>query len=534
VEDLIQSGNTQAKHETLGTAAMLAAVVVLPIVICLARGMVDEPDVWWHIRAGEWIAAHHAWPEVDSFSATASGRTWLAYSWLPELMLAGLYKAFGLQGLVMYTAGVSAAIVAALLAMLRRTGASTTVVVSLALVGVLGLIPLETPRPWLFSILLCVVEIDILLAAGQTGDRRRLLWLVPLFALWANMHIQFILGLAVLGAAVTESILARVLPASWIDDDSRRISPGWMLGVFALCVAATLANPYHYRLYLVALELVGQASKLWDIIQELHAMPFRSIADWSVLGVAVAAAFALGWRRRVRLLLVILLVAGVWISFRCRRDAWFVLVVGLGVLASVAPKAAAARQALPRWLGWAVAAVAFAAVLAGGWLVNPSKLEAKVAGDFPVEAVRYVRQQGLVGPMFNPFSWGGYLIYCLPEMPVSIDGRTMVYGDAAVARHAATLRAAPGWRDDPDLSSARLVLLPRDAVLATLLRGDGRYRLVHEDAVAAVFVAGANREEINRTAVSNQLSAISNQGSKLAGTMAPSAQAERGRLIADR
>jgi hypothetical protein len=504
MESLLQDDDRHATRDTAGPAILFAAVVALPAVICLARGMVDEPDVWWHIKAGEWIVAHQAWPEVDSFSSAGAGRRWLAYSWLPELMLAGLYKALGLRGLVMYTAAVSAAIVAALLAMLRRTGANATVVVCLALVGVLGLIPLENPRPWLFSILLCIVEIDLLLAAGQTGDRRRLLWLVPLFALWANMHIQFILGLAVLGAAVTESLLARVLPEAWFDDDSRRISPGWMLEVFALCAAATLANPYGYDLYLAAWELVGQASTLWNIIQELHAMPFRSIADWSVLGVAVAAAFALGRRRRVRLLLVILLVAGVWISFRSRRDAWFVLVVGLAVLASVAPKAAAARQAAPRWLGWAVAAAAATVVLAGGWFLNTSKLEAKVAGDFPVEAVQYVREQGFAGPMFNTFDWGGYLICCLPEVPVSIDGRTMVYGDAAVARHAATLRAAPGWRDDPELSAARLVLLRRDAALAALLRADDGYRLVHEDAVAAVFVAEPDRGKLTLSALTTE------------------------------
>ncbi|MHB8973474.1 MAG: hypothetical protein ACYC3X_09630 [Pirellulaceae bacterium] len=488
METLLQADNATFRREPAAAAVVFAVLVSLPALLCLVRGMADEPDVWWHIKTGEWIVDHHAWPEIDSFSSTGAGERWLAYSWLPELMLAGLYKTLGLRGLMMYTAVVSAGIVAALLVMLRRTGANMTVVVGLTLAGTVGLIPVETPRPWLFSILFCIIELDMLLAAGQTGDRWRLLWLVPLFAIWANMHIQFILGLAVLGAAVTESLLSRVLPQTWVDDDSRRTGPGWMLMIFALCVAATLINPYHYRLYLAAWELVTQSSQLRDIIQELRAMPFRSVADWTVLGVAVCAAFALGWRRRVRLLLLLLLIAGLWISFRSGRDAWFVLVVGLAGLASVAPKLTAAKQTAPRWLNWTIGSVAAGVVMLSGVFLSESKLEEKVASYFPAEAVRFVREHEFVGPMFNPFSWGGYLIYHLPEVPVSIDGRTMVYGDARVIRHVKTLRGAIGWQDDSELTVARLVLLPRDTVLAALLRVDGHYRLVHEDAVAVVFV----------------------------------------------
>ena len=53
---------------------------------------------------------------------------------------------------------------------------------------------LYTPRPWLFTILLFILELDILMRARRTGRLRGLLWLPAIFALWANVHIQFIDG----------------------------------------------------------------------------------------------------------------------------------------------------------------------------------------------------------------------------------------------------------------------------------------------------------------------------------------------------
>jgi len=488
-------------------------LLFLPALICFFRNVVDDPDVWWHVRTGEWILTHRAWPTADPFSSYGAGQAWAAYSWLPELMLWGLYQLFGLRGFVLYTAGLSVAIVAALHGMVRRIGAGTNTAVVLTLAAALGLITVQTPRPWLFSILLFVLELDVLLTANRTGNRRLLWWLVPLLLLWANMHIQFVVGLVVLGAAVMEPVLARFVPFGMADEPSRKTPFGHMLAVFAACVAATLVNPYGYHLYEVALALVGQ-SGLWNLIQELGPMRFRSVENWTVLAVTLAAAFALGWRRRVRLLLALLLVMAVYVSFRSQRDVWLALIVGLAVLAYVGPKATEKEKGdrsdsceppsgpsrqigtVPcfrrRSLDWAVAGTVALLVVGGSLALSESRLESQVARALPVQAARFIAEKQPAGPMFNPFHWGGYLIFHLPEVPVSIDGRTMVHGESRILRHARTLRGKGGWRDDPELSQARLVLLPRNGSLASLLELDGRFHVLYRDSVAVVFSQETN------------------------------------------
>jgi len=491
------------RSEAVAYVATFSLLLFLPALICFLRDAIDDPDVWWHLKAGEWIFQHRAWPTTDTFSSHGAGKPWTAYSWIAELLLYGLYQGLGLRGLVLYTAGLSVAIVAAFHGLVRRLSQNTVLAVALTLAAALGLIPFRTPRPWLFSILLFVVELDLLLTAGRTGNRRLLLWLIPLFLLWANVHIQFLLGLVVLGMAVAEPLLARLAPASIINDDSRRISFRWMVLVFVLCAAATLANPYHYHLYEVARQLVGQ-SKLWNEIQELGAMRFRSLANWTALAVTVGAAFVLGWRRQTRLLLALLFPMAVYLGFRSRRDVWLVLLVGLTVFAYVGPRPASHRREVngpfrtvgrrpaPARLNWAVAGVISLLLVCGALLLRESRLRDKVARGFPVQAAEFIAGTHAAGPMFNPFGWGGYLIYNLPQVPVSIDGRTMVHGQERILRHADTLRGKEGWQDDPELAQAGLVVLPRNRPLAALLKLDGRFRLAYEDSVAVVFTRNTN------------------------------------------
>jgi len=73
--------------------------LILPI---RAMQPTNDPDIWWHLRVGQWIAEHGAVPMTDYFSSYGMGKPWIAYSWLFELLVYGLYQAFGLVGLVLY------------------------------------------------------------------------------------------------------------------------------------------------------------------------------------------------------------------------------------------------------------------------------------------------------------------------------------------------------------------------------------------------------------------------------------------------
>jgi hypothetical protein len=520
----------------LGAWAPLATcclVLLLPALWLLVQGDVADPDVWWHLRTGRWMVEHRAVPATDCFSQYGQGKPWVAYSWLAELLLYGLCQAFGIFGLRIFLATMALAILAALYAMLRRLQPNHRLTAMMTLVAAIGMFTLFSPRPWLLSILFFIIELDLLLTASRSGNRRLLWWLLPLFALWANVHIQCMTGLAFLGLAAVEPLLARLLPKGYASPDARRLPPGWLLGIFVLSAAAVLVNPYHFRLYLVAMELLSQTA-LWNRIAELLAMPFRTWSNWAVLAVALAAAVAIGRARQIRPLLPLALAAAIYFGFRSQRDAWMVLVTGLATLASLsAPQIAAGADTSPKRKRGLLHAPSLALRASADCLVSdfPScsrreerhdliaaliilialavgiacfhrqSLSGEIAEGFPVRAADFIARERLAGPMYNLFDWGGYLMYALPEIPVGIDGRTAVHGQERVLRNWATVYCRRGWQDDPELARARLVVLPKDCPLSALLAHDARFRRVYRDEVAAVFVgrlAEAERKDGRR------------------------------------
>ncbi|MGA2832422.1 MAG: hypothetical protein ABSE55_05055 [Terracidiphilus sp.] len=465
-------------------ALVIVALYSFPVFLCLHVANAADLDVWWHLRAGEWIMQHGAVPHTDPFSVFGAGKPWFAYSWLFELIIFQLFRWLGLVGLVVYTTGMVVSIAVVLHRLVRRLQADFTLAVLLTLVAALSIYRLYTPRPWLFSILLFVLELDVLMQARKTGKIRELVWLPVIFALWANVHIQFIDGLILLTIALTESLLARRWSAI-----QTRLRPGWICAVSLACVLATLVNPYGWRIYQVAYDLATQTGVL-NKITELSAMPFRSLNDWCVLVLVLAAVSVLAQARRFLFFESTLLAFAIYVSFHSQRDVWVVVVAASAILAlgitgnsenrlrlkAIYAPLVAAATCLVVWLAFSLLAV------------NNARMRVRLAEAMPVRAVEAVKAKGWSGPLYNDFNWGGYLIWAL-RMPVAVDGRQNVYGDDRLNRSYATWNAQPSWASDPDLQKANLVIAQVNQPLTQLLRMDPHFEVGYEDKLAVVFIA---------------------------------------------
>jgi hypothetical protein len=462
------------RADQIAQTIVLAILFASPALICVHGAVVADPDIWWHLRTGQLILQHHALPHVDSFSVGNAGKPYATYSWLFELLVAKLFQRFNLVGLVAYSAGMVLAIGIASRHLVKRLQSDFSFVAMLSFVACFSLSRLFTPRPWLFTILFFVLELDILMHARRTGKKRELLWLPIIFALWANIHIQFIDGLVVLGIALGEAIVSR-----WNIGVPTRLKASWLWAALGASVLGTLVNPFGWHIYRIAYDLAAQPGVL-NKITELEALHFRIFQDFLMLFLTLAAAVALGWGRRFR----------VFVSFRSQRDIWVMAFVAILILASTVVGRAEPPVRMPRFASIVSAALAALLVFGGFhvWHVNNALLDKEMVENLPVRAVQEIQAKGYSGPLYNEFDWGGYLIYAL-RMPVSIDGRAAFYGDKAIDRSNDTWTGQPDWASDPQLQSAGLVLGPAKAPLTQLLRVDPHFKLVYEDKLSAVFVA---------------------------------------------
>ena len=450
----------ETRSRTFLRAVLLALLYCLPIL--LATRPIVDPDIWWHLREGQGIVSHYAVPTTDPFSTYGLGKPWIAYSWLFEVLVYGLFRCFGLPGLVVYVAALSLVITAALHASLSRLQPHSSLVAILTAAGILAMAPvLIHPRPWLLTILFFILEVGLIGAARQSGRRWTLLLLPMMFALWANINIQFVYGLFVLGLAAIEPLIE---PHKASDAQARQLRFRWMVGIFLLSSLATLLNPYGLHVYV-------------------------PVFDWLMLTVTLAAVFLLGRRKDVRTFPALLLVVGVFLSFRAARDVWFVVVAALAVLAEYWPGQMRTRERLPT--SWALAAVGTVLVVAGSTSyirLSAGRLDAAIAETFPEAATAVVDDRHYPGPIYNHYDWGGYLVWRLPQLLVSMDGRNPLHGDERILRSVATWDGERGWDSDPELLSAGVVIGRTNSALVSLLRGDRRFDLVYEDPLAAVFV----------------------------------------------
>jgi hypothetical protein len=475
--------------------ALLGLIVITPLPVLVNHFQIAtlDPDIWWHVRVGQWILQNHAVPHNGIFSQHAMDHGWIAYSWGFEVLSAMLMRAFGLAFIPLMLGFMRALIAFAIFVMAYRISRRFWAAWLIATVAVMGFHLVMVARPVLFTILFFAIEMGLIFEARTRRSIRPLCWLPLVFWVWANTHIQFIYGVAVLVLlAVCESIAP--LANKWLGDSKKAIAGTrvqWALLILGSFVA-TSVGPYGAAVYGVIFRYAGNTAQ-YTQIQELAAMGFRNIGDYAVLLLLMAACYVLG---KVSFDLFngsLLLVAAV-LAFRSGRDVWFLCIAAGCIIAEQLQQkdvATASTESKRSEVLQFVATFVFGFALVFGFMrsegLDPQSIVSSIDATYPIQATQYVSDHHLPGPMYNSFDWGGFLIFNLREYPVSIDGRNDFYGPQNFARVQNTMNGF-AWKSDLDLAQAGFVLMERVQPLAKILQKEPDFKLVYSDHVAVVFV----------------------------------------------
>ena len=172
----------------------MAAVIALVAVV----GSVGA-DARWLVAMGGIVVEGGSIPDSVPYASAASSG-WHNVPVLAELAFYGLHTAFGDHGLLLaQLAAVTAAFTTLAVGTIRAGASHAAAAVSLLLVGVASLAAIAVVRVQLFSLVLFPLLLLLLRAEARTPSR--LIWLlIPLFALWSNLHGAALVGIAVTGA----------------------------------------------------------------------------------------------------------------------------------------------------------------------------------------------------------------------------------------------------------------------------------------------------------------------------------------------
>jgi len=187
-----------------------------------------------------------------------------------------LFRRFGLMGILGYTYAMVLAIAIALHLLIRKFEQRLAQSVGLTALALVAMTRICSPRPWLFTILFFCLELNILVSVRRSRKFKQLLWLLPLFAVWANVHIQFLYGFCVLGAAAIEEPLLRLVRNRWSGSDTDKPLPlGLMVLIIFGCMLAIVVNPYHLHIYSILLDTM-RLGDLYHLVSELQSFSTAS------------------------------------------------------------------------------------------------------------------------------------------------------------------------------------------------------------------------------------------------------------------
>ncbi|MGN6309398.1 MAG: hypothetical protein ACTHNN_07550 [Xanthobacteraceae bacterium] len=390
---------------------------VLLLLLLRGNALLNDPDVFWQIRMGQWIVEHGALPHTDVYSFTKAGTPWISTSWLSQVLFAKAYAAAGWNGVVVLAALAVAATFALLAHALGRY--LSPIHAGLVAWGAFGLAAQHMlARPHVLTLSIMVTWVAALIAASE---RRRppSFWLLPLMVLWANLHGGFILGLALIAPIL--------LDALWNVDAPRRsgLAMRWLVFGLAALLAACV-TPYGWGSLLAAKSIVD-LGPLLPLISE-WAPP--SFARFSVFEGAILLAIGAALWRGVTLPPPRILLALGFLHMalgHIRNIEVFALLTPLAVAAPLARQfGASADDAAPagRRDGLALfAAIPLAVVMIAG--VASSLHYHPNHRTMPVAAVDALKRYQ-AARVFNDYDFGGYLIWA--GIAPFVDGRTELYG----------------------------------------------------------------------------------------------------------
>jgi hypothetical protein len=401
------------------------AIVLLLVAILDIQRWAD-PDLWGHVAFGRAMLATRHLTLHDPYSYSAAGHLWLNHEWLSEAIMGATYNIGGVVGLKLTKFGCACIVIAALVLALSQIDSPISIQLPILLVAAIAIAPQMQFRPQMFTFAMLAALLAILTRFTYRGSSP--MWaVVPMHALWANLHGGFIVGLAALAIFSVVRMTTDVI-------GSRGLRVGaWLLLFLGLAAASTFLTPYRFNTWRAVITALSN--------HHTGAV----IVDWQPLMKAFASTWDANPVATLPLVAAIVMFVTCWVLvilvFRCGDSALTAIALVMTAAAIIAmrnvPLAVLAcavviarhasglvrgeSPARPSRRGQGtVTALALAILIVSGLLSNRLR-----AGDpRPVGAIDFMLSRHLHGNIIAEFGWGEYVIWWMaPAGKVFIDGR---------------------------------------------------------------------------------------------------------------
>lgn len=419
-------------------AIFILAITI--IIICSGTFKINSYDAWWHLTYGKVIYSKGDIPTQDQFSFSAEGTPRINPEWLFQLVSYIFYLFSGISGLIMFKVLV---ILLSVLIVTKYLLDQESIPKPLAFLVLLPFLLAGQERylvrPEIITLCFTLLMIYGLFRPSFDLHKINKSWWFPLlFALWANFHAGFIVGIVILGLFIIGRTLDTLRREKRLPE---KFSTN--LIIYGICILFTLINPWIYKIWKVPFSLTS-----------LHQTGVFRNAEW------VTPTLKYHWLFYITLLITLLIL--IWL-FRSLSLAPLLPLIFLGIISVLyvrnialfsiaAPLLLAVQIKQAKWEDHKLPKFNPFLVLGIYILIGFSVMLGSRSFKFglginldrvPYKAVRFLNSMNISGNILNAHPFGGYLIWrWYPQKKIFIDGRDDIYAslwkrlNRAVKNHA--------------------------------------------------------------------------------------------------
>ena len=415
----------------------IASVLFFGFLIIVYSRM--DPDLWWHLRVGEWVVKNNSVPRADVYSYTMHGFPWVNHEWLVDSILWILWTSnVWWITVLLFTLFVSIP----LLYWIYK--ARSYVELWMILPVALFFSRMAGVRPQIISLFLFFLlfellqrmygaEAKFLLSEKDNPSRQDALvryacFLPVFFFFWANLHAGFAAGLSIWGIMLVIHYIRHWwhtrgfhIPASFHTD----------IVLFGLSIILTFANPYGWYLHKEILAASLSPETLEYINEWQPAFATGMLTPVFFLGAGIVFLFVSKAYQKIAPELLGVAAATLLAFLRSVRNGPFFFITTVPLVQKSVETTLLMihikRRDYPFTHHEKTVYIMIGTTLYALLLILFMNGTTKTGSPYPEQAVRflhsYMKEYKQEIHIFNPYGWGGYLIAKAPNTQVFIDGR---------------------------------------------------------------------------------------------------------------
>ncbi len=419
---MIKELSEKFKFETL--------IFLLTIAILTFTTLYSIPaaDNWWNLATGRYIIENLRIPRWDIFSYTAQGSPWIVTQWLFQVFLYALYFLSGLKGIYLLRtflllSTLSVVYYHCITRKLNPLLSSAVLIISVFIAQPYYYFDI---RAYLVSYLFTALYY-FLLERRKIEKKSFPLWLLPLInCIWVNCHSAFFTGFFLIFIYFTDE---------YFREEEGKKSSIFLIKAGLLTFLSSFINPWTYKILIYPFRL-GMGRGFWQqFLNEWNPPELfgRNLSFTIFFSLCILITVLTIKKATIRDILIFIALG--YLSFKAVRHITLFCIVIIPVMAKHLDLLMPAkfktdftdnlRKALEKniFLKIITLLICLSIFLRTTLIIFTTDFSMEKEM-FPYYGSQFVRENNLPGRMYNPYEWGGYIIWKLyPEKTVFCDGR---------------------------------------------------------------------------------------------------------------